>query len=110
MKKLKEKIKSLKMLGIACLTSLFVGTSTLPVFANGFTKAADDASKGVQATGISMVKPLIIIAAVIIGIIFIVGSQRQKDEAKERIPMILIGVAIILGASFLATTVFGWFS
>lgn len=111
MKKIINKILSIKNVFTASLTSMFVYLMTSPAFAaNGFTKAASDASKGVQDTGKDMVKPLIIIVGVIIGIIFIIGSQRQKDEAKERIPMILIGVAMILGAVFLADTVFGWFS
>lgn len=111
MRKIINKILSIKGVFTAYLTSIFVYFMTSPSFAaNGFTKAASDASKGVQDTGKDMVKPLIIIVGVVIGIIFIIGSQRQKDEAKERIPMILIGVAMILGAVFLADTIFGWFS
>lgn len=110
MKKIIKKIKEKRTALVMSIVPLITAFSTSSVFANGFTKAAESASDGVQSTGISIVKPLIIIAGVIIGIIFIVGTQRQKDEAKERIPWILLGVAIIIGASVLASTVYGWFS
>ena len=37
------------------------------------------------------------------------GTAKQKESAKERVPAILIGVAIILGATSYAGIIFGWF-
>lgn len=87
------------------------GTALLPagVYADAFSNAAEGAALGIQASAAGAAKWLIMIVLVIAGLLLIIGTQRQKDNMKEQAPLVILGVALILGAASIANLIFGWF-
>jgi len=79
------------------------------VYADAFSKAAEGAAMGIQASAAGAAKWLIMIVLVIAGLLLIIGTQRQKDNLKEQAPLVILGIAFILGASGIANLIFGWF-
>ena len=96
----------------AAITASMVGFFTLMpqfAYADAFSNAAEGAATGIQASAAGAAKYLVMIALVIAGILLIIGTQRQKDGLKEQAPLVILGVAFILGAGGIANLIFGWF-
>lgn len=79
------------------------------VYADKFGDAAKGAATGFQASAAGAAKWLLVIGMVVAGLIFLIGTQRQKENAKEGVPEKLIGLALIVCAVPIAGIVFGWF-
>ena len=79
-------------------------------YADQFSSAAKQAAEGMQTSAQGAVKWIVAGILVVLGLIFLVGTQHQKENAKGEIFMKLIGVALIIGAIPIATLVFGWFT
>lgn len=94
-----------------CLCVGAGATALMPnfVYADAFSKAAKGAADGIQVSAADASKYLLIIALVVIGLSVAFGTRNQKEGAKERIPALGIGLGVVLGASSLATLIFGWF-
>ena len=107
MKKMITFLKSKYYLALAIITPLLFATS---VFADGkIGQAGKQAAEGIQSAGQSIVKWLVMIVLVVAGVVLIIGSQRQKESLKEKAPLVLLGVALIVGAAAFAKIIFGWF-
>lgn len=104
---LKEKITGL-FASISTAAAFFVATA-YSAYADTFQDAANGAAEGISNSGKGVVKPLLIIALVIGGLLIAFGTQRQAETVKERAPLVIIGVAIVVGAVGLAPLIFGWF-
>lgn len=74
-----------------------------------FIDGVEGAAQGIQAVGQGVAKWLLVIGMVVIGLIFTVGTQRQKESAKEGIGEKIIGIAVVVFAFAIAGFVFGWF-
>lgn len=91
------------------LAGVLAGTSGIS-YADQFSNAAKQAAEGIQTSAQGAVKWIVAGILVVLGLIFLVGTQHQKENAKGEIFMKLIGVAIIIGAIPIATLIFGWFT
>ena len=88
---------------------ILMGSSGI-CYADQFSSAAKQAAEGMQTSAQGAVKWIVAGILVVLGLIFLVGTQHQKENAKGEIFMKLIGVAIIIGAIPIATLIFGWFT
>ena len=112
MEKRKESRKVFYQKGIAIsmvLCGILMGSSGI-CYADQFSSAAKQAAEGMQTSAQGAVKWIVAGILVVLGLIFLVGTQHQKENAKGEIFMKLIGVALIIGAIPIATLVFGWFT
>ena len=91
------------------LCGILMGSSGI-CYADQFSSAAKQAAEGMQTSAQGAVKWIVAGILVVLGLIFLVGTQHQKEIAKGEIFMKLIGVALIIGAIPIATLVFGWFT
>lgn len=107
MKNLGKKLKSKALVISTTISALMLSGAS--VYADQFSDAADQAAEGIHTSATGVVKPLLVIAGVIVGLAIAFGTAKQKESAKERVPAIVIGVAIIIGATSYAGIVFGWF-
>ena len=57
-----------------------------------------------------LVYMLVASALVIIGIMFIIPSEKSKESAKSALPWVLVGCGIVLGATMLANQMSNSFS
>lgn len=101
---------NLLKLSIFLYTSLFMLlTAASPAYADKIADATSGAANGFWESAKGAVKYLLIIVCIVIGIVFIVGTSRQKENQKEGIWEKLIGVGIVVCAPAIAAIVFGWF-
>jgi len=108
MKKTLTKINSMSLIGNLML-SLSLLLMTTPVWCDKFGSAAQNAANGIQNSAQGAVKFIIIIVLVVIGFTLIIGSQRQREGVKEKAPVLIAGVALIVCAGGFASIIFGWF-
>lgn len=92
-------------LSIALLTALF----TSPIYCDKIGQAAEQAAKGWQETIQGAMKWILAIVIVGMGAIFVFGNQRKKEEQKEKIPDIIIGIALVIFGISIAGIIFNWF-
>lgn len=78
-------------------------------YADKFSEAAKGAATGFQVSAAGAAKWLLVIGMIVMGLVFLIGTQRQKENTKEGIPDKIIGVALIVCAVPIAGIVFGWF-
>lgn len=98
-----------RILSLCCfLSAPLMGLGTF-AYADQFADAAKGAAEGIQASASGATRWIIAGVMVIIGLIFLVGTQQQKEATKGGIFIKLIGVACILCAIPVAGIVFGWF-
>lgn len=108
MKNLVKKLKSKALIISTTISALMLSGAS--VYADDqFQNASEQAANGIQTSAVGVIKPLLVIAGVIIGLAIAFGTAKQKESAKERVPAILIGVAIVIGATSYAGIIFGWF-
>lgn len=103
-----QKMKAYWMeLSIALMTALF----TSPIFCeeSKIAKASESAAKGWQGEISGAIKWILAIVIVGMGAIFIFGSQRKKEEQKEKIPEMIIGVILVVFGIPIAKIIFDWF-
>lgn len=103
--KTKKYIETLMLLIAAGIMTFFVS----PVYCDKLEDASKQAAEGIQVSVQGAVKWLLVIVMVVGGLIFIIGTSRQRETAKERAPGILLGVGMIVCAVPLAAIIFGWF-
>lgn len=94
--------------GIFLTSAALVGSSGM-AYADKFSKAAEDAAKGIQSSAEGVVKWLILIILVILGLTFMIGTQQQKEQAKAGIAWKIIGAALVVGAVSMSGIIFDWF-
>lgn len=104
-KKAKENIGKL----LTAITVAAMVFMVSPAYCDKISDASKQAAEGIQSSAQGSAKWLLTIALVVGGIIFIIGSSRQREGAKEKAPMIVLGIAMIVCAVPLATLIFGWF-
>ncbi|MCU7378902.1 hypothetical protein OBO34_11100 [Clostridiales Family XIII bacterium ASD5510] len=90
------------------LSAAFLSTGAF-VYADKFEAAAKSASEGIQASASGATRWIIAGIMVVTGLIFLVGTQQQKEHTKGEIFMKLVGVAVIVCAIPLSGIIFGWF-
>ena len=93
-------------------TLLFVAVMTVlvsPAYCDKLADASQSAAEGIQSTAQGAAKWLLAIVIVIGGITFIIGTGRQKEGVKEKAPLILLGLGMIVCAIPLSALIFGWF-
>lgn len=56
-----------------------------------------------------LVTMLVAIVLVVIGVMFVIPSQKSKDKAKEALPWVVVGCGIVLGAVVLSKEISGAF-
>lgn len=91
------------------INALIMAIMVSPVYCDRIEDASKQAAEGVQSSAQGAAKWLLVIVLVVGGLIFIAGSSRQRETAKERAPGILLGLAMIVCAVPLAGIIFGWF-
>ncbi len=84
--------------------------ATQAAYADKFSSAVDSAASGIQASATGVVRGGLVIVAVIIGLILLFGTQRQREEAKNTVFIRILGAAVVLGATAYAGIIFGWLS
>ena len=105
----KGNIRAGKGAALCCfLSAASLGTVSL-VYADKFSAAAKSAAEGIQASAAGATKWILAGVMVIIGLVFLVGTQQQKEQTKSGIFIKLIGVALIVGAVSYSGIIFGWF-
>lgn len=106
---MKQKI-IVKSMGIMSIMTAFLIALTATVSADKIADAAEGAAQGLQASAIGALKPLIVIVLVIVGLVFLIGSQRAKENQKETAWEKILGIALIICAVPIAGIIFGWFN
>ena len=101
-----DKMKKSYYAALAYVTILAMGS---PIYCDKISEATQQAAEGLQETVVGALKWLIMIALVVGGLILAFGSDRKSEEVKERAPRMGIGIIMIVGASAIAATIFGWF-
>ncbi len=95
---------------IAALLSIAVMTAMVtPAYCDKLADASKSAAEGIQSTAQGAAKWLLAIVIVVGGVIFIIGTSRQKEGVKEKAPLILLGLGMIVSAIPLSTLIFSWF-
>lgn len=102
MKKLSNKL-------LIAVNALIMSIMVSPVYCDKIADASKQAAEGLQVSVEGAVKWLLAIVLIVGGLIFIIGSSRQRESAKERVPGILLGVGMIVCAVPFAAIIFGWF-
>lgn len=74
-----------------------------------FAQAAKGAAEGLQASAAGMTRWIIAGVMVVIGLIFLVGTQQQKETTKSGIFIKLVGIACVICAIPVSGIIFGWF-
>ena len=95
----------LQMTALLFCASITAGMS--PVFADRIGDAANKAATGAQQSAVGLVKPLLILCAVVFGLMGI-GGRRAKEEQKDGIWEKIAGGAIVVLAVPIGALVFGW--
>lgn len=96
------------MIVIISAIVVFAMSGTL-AYADRISDAVEGAATGFQATAQGAAKWLLVIGIVVLGAVFLIGSQRQKENQKEQVWEKVAGVALIVCAVPIAGIVFGWF-
>ncbi len=94
--------------GIGAYSALMFATQN--AYADKFSSAVDSAANGIQMSATGVVRGGLVIVAVIIGLILLFGTQRQREEAKNTVFIRILGAAVVLGATAYAGIIFGWLS
>ncbi len=95
---------------ITVLLSVFAMTCMVtPAYCDKLADASKKAAEGIQSSAQGAAKWLLTIVIVIGGLTFIIGTSRQKEGAKEKAPLILLGLGMIVCAVPLSNLIFGWF-
>lgn len=81
-------------------------TGTSGTISSSATGAATDAVTFMQGLG----KPALMVVIGACGLIFLVGTQRQKDNWKDGLLLKVVGLGVLILAVPLANTIYGWFS
>lgn len=108
---IKKNLKENRMIAAISggLFALLVMLISSPVYCDKLSQASRKAAEGIQSSASGMVKWIVMIVLVVVGFILIAGSQRRKEEVKERVPWIVAGVGLIVCAAGVAKLIFGWF-
>lgn len=100
------KIKGYYYAALATATVLIMQN---PVFCDKISEATEKAATGFWDSVMGILKWLIMIALIAGGLTLAFGSDRQSESVKERAPRMAIGLIMIVGASAIASIIFGWF-
>lgn len=102
-----EKISALWFQICLALAMPFISS---PIYCDKIGAAAEQAAKGWQQTIQGAIKWVLVIVIVGMGAIFIFGNPRKKEEQKEKIPDIIIGLILVIFGIPIAGILFGWFN
>lgn len=116
-KKIKNKI--VKAFSMMCFLSAAMTGEITSVYGAGATggtgsgdklaQAAKGAAEGMQASAAGMTRWIIAGVMIVIGMVFLVGTQQQKETTKAGIFIKLVGVACVICAIPVSGIIFAWF-
>lgn len=108
MKKIYNKVKG-TVTTLAFAIATLVSFTQLTYAGDKFSEASKSAATGIQTSAQGAAKWLLMIVLVVCGLALAFGSARHKEAVKDKAPWVLIGIALIIGASAIAAIIFAWF-
>ena len=96
MKYIKKTYEQIKMKMIAVSAMLTVTLMSSPIYCDKIGDASEKVAKGFNTSAQGVGKWLVLIALSGLGITLIIGSQRMKEQGKEKVPDIMLGAGILI--------------